>query len=322
MILNDYIYGTFEVEQVLQEIIATKEVQRLKGVYQGGASVLVNKKCNVTRYEHSVGTMLLIRLLNGCIEEQIAGLIHDISHTAFSHVIDLVLDNKEEDYHESIFENVIYNSNIPQILKKYGYDIDIIMDEGRWSILEKKAPKLCADRVDYTLRDMYKYGKINNQDIEQFVKSLQVVNGEIVINSIEVAEWFVSIYNFEVGEYFMNPLNLYAYDKLSQAIKMSLNLGELTKEDFLNEDKDIIGVLKSSQSINVKSIIEELNESLNVIESKENFDIHKTTKLRFINPTIIVDDKCIDASKLSNNIHEMNIKLKEKLKNGVYIKKI
>ncbi|MGL5346248.1 MAG: HD domain-containing protein [Peptostreptococcaceae bacterium] len=322
MILNDYIYGTFEVEPVLQEIIETKEMQRLKGVYQGGASVLVNKEWNVTRYEHSVGTMLLIRLLNGCIEEQIAGLIHDISHTAFSHVIDLVLDNEDEDYHESIFEKVIYNSNIPKILEKYGYDINIIIDESKWSILEKKAPKLCADRVDYTLRDMYKYGKINDKDIDKFIKSLQVTNGEIVINSIEMAEWFVSIYNCEVGEYFMNPLNLYAYDKLSKAIKISLNLDELSKEDFLKEDKDIIEVLRSSKSNNVKSIIKELNTSLYVVENKMDFDIHKTTKLRFINPTIIVDDKCIQASEISNNIHNMNIELKEKLKNGVYIKKI
>ena len=29
------------------------------------------------------------------------------------------------------------------------------MDEKKWTILERKAPKLCADRVDYTLRDMY-----------------------------------------------------------------------------------------------------------------------------------------------------------------------
>ena len=48
------------------------------------------------------------------------------------------------------------NSEIPNILKRYGYNYkDILMNEEKWTILERKAPRLCADRVDYTLRDMY-----------------------------------------------------------------------------------------------------------------------------------------------------------------------
>ncbi|MGL5313325.1 MAG: HD domain-containing protein [Peptostreptococcaceae bacterium] len=322
MVINDYIYGSFEIDNVLSEIIETEEIQRLKGVYQGGASVLVNEKWNVTRYEHSIGTMLLIRLLNGCIEEQIAGLIHDISHTAFSHVIDLVLDNKEEDYHESIFDNVIKSSNIPSILNKYGYDINSIMDESKWSILERKAPKLCADRVDYTLRDMYKFGKISNDEIDAFVKSLSVVDGEIVVKSIECSEWFVRTYNAEVGDYFMNPLNLYSYDKLAEAIKVCVNLGELKKSDFLKEDKDVMEILKNSNNKIVKDILYSLNSNLNVIESKEDYDIHKTTKLRFVDPTVIVNGDCIESSKISNEIVKMNLKLKEKVKDGIFIKRI
>lgn len=50
MIIKDKIYGDFEVEEVIDEIINTKAMQRLKGVYQGGANFLVNKKWDVTRY--------------------------------------------------------------------------------------------------------------------------------------------------------------------------------------------------------------------------------------------------------------------------------
>lgn len=38
---------------------------------------------------------------------------------------------------------------------------DILLHHERWNILEKSAPKLCADRIDYTLRDMYNNGIIN-----------------------------------------------------------------------------------------------------------------------------------------------------------------
>lgn len=155
MKIKDSIYGTFEVEEVLEELMLCEAVQRLKGVYQGGASYIVNPEWDVTRYDHSVGVMLLIRKLGGTLEEQIVGLLHDVSHTAFSHVVDAVFENAEEDYHEDIYENIIRDSTIPSILERHGYQSDeLLFDIEQWTLLERSAPELCADRVDYTLRDM------------------------------------------------------------------------------------------------------------------------------------------------------------------------
>ncbi len=36
--LSDVLYGDFEIDGVLLELIRSKPVQRLKGIYQGGAS--------------------------------------------------------------------------------------------------------------------------------------------------------------------------------------------------------------------------------------------------------------------------------------------
>jgi HD superfamily phosphohydrolase len=180
MIIIDRIYGEFKVDGILEEIIRSKPVQRLKGIHQGGASYLVNPNWNVTRYEHSIGVMLLIKKLGGSLEEQIAGLLHDISHTAFSHVIDFVIENDEEDYHEKIVKTVIEGSDIPNILNKYGYDYkEIVLDDSAWSILEQPAPNLCADRVDYTLRDMSAYGQISPQEVRQFLENLTVNDGKM-----------------------------------------------------------------------------------------------------------------------------------------------
>mgnify|MGYP001124669790 CR=1 FL=1 len=112
MNIIDSIYGDYLIDGILEELIFSNPVQRLKGIYQGGASYFVNEKWNVTRYEHSIGVMLLIKKLGGSLEEQIAGLLHDISHTAFSHVIDFVFENKDEDYHEKIYHQIIADSEI------------------------------------------------------------------------------------------------------------------------------------------------------------------------------------------------------------------
>ncbi len=317
----DSIYGEFEIESVFEQLIRTKEVQRLKGVHQGGASYLINPKWNVTRYEHSIGTMLLTRLLGGSIEEQIAALLHDISHTAFSHVIDFTLKNNEADYHEKIYDKIVEASDIPEILSKHGYDYkNILFNETKWTILEKSAPKLCADRIDYTLRDMYHYGFIEEEEVKYFLSNLKVIDGEIVITSIETSEWFVDVYYKEVIGFFMNPLNVYAYDRLSKALKIALDLNEITLDDLLEEDDNVYKRLEKSNSNDILRLIKSINSKVTLVENKEEYDIFQKNKLRIIDPTIVIEDKLFKSSDKSNLIHILTEKALNKFKEGIYIK--
>ena len=75
--------------------------------------------------------------------------------------------------------DVIKQSSIPAILEKYGYEVENILDTSRWSLLEQPAPALCADRIDYTLRDMYFYGNLALEDIQKFYRTYSF-SGEIV----------------------------------------------------------------------------------------------------------------------------------------------
>lgn len=321
MNIQDSVYGKFIIEPVFEELINTHEVQRLKNVHQGGASYLVNPKWNVTRYEHSIGVMLFIRLMDGSIKEQIAGLLHDISHTAFSHVVDFALNNKEEDYHEKIFEKIIEGSEIPNVLRKYGYDYrEIVYDESKWTILEKSAPKLCADRIDYTLRDMFQYGFISKKEIKDFLEGLRVINGEVVINSIEIAEWFVDLYYKEVIGFFLDPLNVYAYDRLSKAIKIALNIKEITLDDLSKDDNYVFDLLKKSNFQDIIDLVEQLNYNVKVILDSENYDIYQLNKIRTIDPSIFIDNKICKASEKSKKIKTFNEDALEKCKKGVYVK--
>ncbi len=60
MKLTDKIYGTFEIEEpVLIDLLESRAVQRLKGVLQHGITGLIGITFPTTRYEHSVGVMLL-----------------------------------------------------------------------------------------------------------------------------------------------------------------------------------------------------------------------------------------------------------------------
>lgn len=321
MKMKDCIYGEFNIETVLEALINTKEIQRLKNIHQGGASYLVNPRWNVTRYDHSIGVMLLICKMGGSIEEQIAGLLHDISHTAFSHVVDFALDNKEEDYHEKIYERIIESSNIPNILKDFGYNYkNIVYNEEKWTILEKSAPDLCSDRIDYTLRDMFSYGFISKEEVDTFLSDIKVVNGEIVINSIESAQWFVDVYYKEVIGFFMDPLNVYAYQKLSKCIKIALHRGEIKLDDLLEDDNYVLNLLRKSEDKDINELMSLLNYNAKVVEDDKNYDIYQLNKVRTIDPKVVVEGKIYRSSEKSKVIKNLNEKALKQSQKGTYVK--
>lgn len=323
MEINDVLYGRHQIDGVLEELIKSAPVQRLKGVYQGGASFLVNPKWNVTRYEHSIGVMLLIKRLGGTIEEQIAGLLHDVSHTAFSHVIDFVFKNEAEDYHENIFQQVIDQSEIPEILKKHGYDADdLLLNDTRWTLLEQPAPELCADRIDYTLRDMYQYGQITLREAEIFLDHLVVRNGRVFPNGIETAEWFVRVYYKEVIDFFMNPVNVYGYEYLAQTLKAALKHNVIAAEDLLKTDQEVLGILHSSENDEVLRLLEKIHPHILVKEDDIHYDFHRKTKMRLIDPSIFFHNEWITSSSVSEHIRKMGEAAYRKAKKGVYVKVI
>ncbi|PQZ48607.1 hypothetical protein CQZ94_27665 [Bacillus sp. MYb209] len=319
MRIQDSIYGDFVLEPVLAELIYTKSIQRLKNIHQGGASYLVNSKWNVTRFDHSVGVMLLIKKLGGSIEEQIAGLLHDISHTAFSHVIDFVLDNAEQNYHEQIFEEILMSSEIPSVLKEHGIKLESILPIERWSLLEQPLPVLCADRIDSTLRDLATYNMISLDKVSYFVDTLRIIDQKICVESIDAAEWFVETYYTEVIDFFLHPLNVYGYATLTDILKIALNKQILQLNDLLLDDFTVWKKLLNSHDDEVLNRIRNLDKK--VISDEDDYDIHQKKKVRIIDPLVLVANSQLKkATELSNKVVELNQKALERSLKGTFVK--
>ncbi|PFP81332.1 hypothetical protein COK07_03485 [Bacillus thuringiensis] len=323
MIISDVLYGEFEVDAVLEELILSKPMQRLKGIHQAGASYLMNEKWNVTRFEHSVGVMLLVKKLGGSVEEQIAGLLHDVSHTAFSHVIDYVFDNEDESYHEEIFSSVVKNSEIPAILVRHGYNYeDILLDDSKWTLLERSAPELCADRVDYTLRDMYTYGYISLEEVHSFLEDVIEVEGKMVLQNIEIAEWFTETYYKDVIDFFMKPINIYGNEMLAKTLKLALHKKVIHADDFLLEDDELISKLQQCNDPEVEDLLSKVHPNVKVKEDRNDYDLHKKNKVRLIDPPLLREGEVVLSSVVSENIRKMSGVAYEKAVRGMYVKVI
>lgn len=323
MIVSDSLYGEYEIDGVLVELINSEEVQRLKDIHMVGPSYLLNPLWNETRYEHSVGVMLLIRKLGGSLEEQIAGLLHDVSHTIFSHVIDMVMDRSHEDYHEEIKAAYIQTTSIPSILDKYGFDDQqLLLNDAQWKLLEQEAPLLCADRIDYTLREAYRYFDTDLDDIHQFLDSLHVVNDQIVLNQVSAGEWFIEQYYQVVLDLIYDPVNIYGYEWMSKILSVALNKGFLSQAYLMKTENEVLKILTGSKDAELDSLFHEFYKdvSFREVDDTQDFDIHQRKKLRLIDPLVMVDNQICPTSACSTIAKKMTAEAKERSERGIYLR--
>ena len=291
--INDELYGEYYVDDVIYEIINTKIFKRLKNIYQSGGGYLVNELWNVNRHEHSIGTMILSLKFNGNIEEQIKALLHDISHTAFSHVIDYVLKNENEDYHEKIQEDFLNDEELLSILEKYNLNIKRIMSKN-YSFLDNELPELSFDRIDYTLRDLFRQKRISLKEIREIVNHLTIYQNKLCFNSLEIGKWFQKLYFQEVVEYFQDPLNMYINTMLCNLLTSALNEEIIQLQDFNFTDEYII------KKINSSSKKKELEDIINKKKFDEFLLLKEKIKVkkRYIDPYILVNNEIKRISEI------------------------
>lgn len=242
---NDEIYGPIFLDPVITELMETSPFQRLKHIHQGGGIFLVDPTQRQNRYDHSLGVYHLVARFGGSLQERTMALLHDISHTAFSHVGDYVLGYAEEDYHESIFNKTLSHPAIQRVLEKYGLT-DIFDHMGEYTLLEQPLPAICADRIDYTLRDLYHAGIIDQVAIKAFLDDVQNQGGKLVIASKTAADWFSLHYRVLNEQYFRRADYLFANHQLTELLKEAIAGGGLLKEDLLLNDLEVMAKLVSA----------------------------------------------------------------------------
>jgi hypothetical protein len=308
MIISDPVYGTFDVDApVLAELIKSEPVQRLKGIDQLGIYEFTRFP-RLTRYEHSVGTMLLLKKVGAALDEQIAGLLHDVSHTAFSHLYDWVAgDSAKEDHQDRTFETFLYNSEIPKILRKHNYAVEDFLDLKDFTLLEQPSPDVCADRFDYTIREI-KTWAADAKTASLCVNSLVDRNGALVFDSKEAAKAFAYGYMKCEMEHWSGTDNVVRRDLLSRVLKHTLAENLIELEDFMRDDEFIMEKVRRSDNADTKKWLNVLSGEIKFARDEENPDVDRKTKCRYVDPCYVSK-----GSGLVHRVSDFDPQYKEKI---------
>jgi HD superfamily phosphohydrolase len=307
MNLTDPLYGSFEItEPVLLDVLRATAVQRLRTVLQHGITGLIGITNPTTRFDHSVGVMLLIRKLGAAacpapvlLKEQVAALLHDVSHTAFSHVIDYVFgDHDGQGYHEQQKEAYISRSDLPSVLSRHGYAWRDFLCEEDFPLLEQAAPALCADRLDYFLRDARDLRLATEAEVQSALASLVVHAGCLVATDLEAARWMAYTFIAADEASWANFREVGLYELAARAIRLGLEIGALAEADLWRGDAEAWAKLQANPDPRLQAAVKLVSPA-----TEFEWDAHQptflvSTKLRTIDPPVLLNGSVRPLSAL------------------------
>ena len=298
--ITDRVYGRVPLrEPLLRRLMATGAMRRLRYVSQSGISGLLGIAPDFSRYEHSVGVMLLLRRLGAPLKEQIAGLLHDISHTAFSHVADFVYDDHETSYHERMWPTIIQRSHIPEILAEAGFDWrEMDADTGEFTLLELPQPHLCADRVDYFLRTVVPAGLGTAGEVRAALDQLRTHEGEIVMADLDAARWMAERYLRMDETMWSAPREVALYWVLARAMRLAVERGHLFEEDWYQTDRQLWARLHRIHDPEIRRLLSYVRADTVVLTDFPEHDFLARTRVRAIDPPVLRDGRAVPLSQL------------------------
>ena len=310
MKIKDRIYGDIVVKnQLIIDLINTAPFQRLKNISQDGAPHFIQPVRNVSRYEHSIGVWYLSTLYERSVEEQVACLLHDLSHTAFSHVVDFVVKDKNHEYADGKLKEMILKSDIPQIIGKHGYSIEKVLDKSIFPLLDNNLPDISFDRWDYFMRDGYTIGFLPINIINLFLNSIQEENQVLFFSDHRIASSFAILFVNFSRLIWLDPSSHGSFFLLAEAIKLTMEDELITENDLFTDDNVLLMKLKESKNSKVKDLLNRLKPGKEFEYALEtDAEFFGPNKPRFVDP-LVKTDKGLE--RLSNLVPSLGNFFKE-----------
>ncbi len=298
----DTLYGPVPVEHpVILDIIASKAFQRLRHIRQYGHYYYVFNQAELSRYDHSLGVWALVTLQGCSLREQVAALLHDISHTIFSHLGDWLFDyiHAEMGYADSIQEQFLYQNGLAEILHKHGLSVgDICPFNGnRFPALEQSCPEVCADRMDNNIQTAFHHGIISQEEAREAAHTLSFVDGRWISSSPLLIKKICENALFMNRELWSSVPGYVSSAGLAAAIHRGVEIGILSVEDIhFGTDHNIWQVLKSSSDPFIQTSFLQI-ETPDPYYSLANIPIENSQKIylkfRGVDPWVLVDNECL-----------------------------
>jgi hypothetical protein len=271
-IVNDPVWGFIDLDSgLLFDLIEHPYFQRLRRIRQLGLTSLVYSGANHTRFEHSIGSMYLVRsaiqvLRNKGVDitdEEAEGvtaaiLLHDLGHGPYSHALEesIVTGISHEELSLLFMQDLNEEFN-----GRLDLAIRIFLDQYPKHFLHLLvSSQLDMDRLDFLKRDSFYCGVSEGVvSSDRIIKMLDVRNDQLVVEAkgIYSVEKFLIARRMMYWQVYLHKTVVSAERTLVNLLRRASDLvkaghevkssgafafflgGEVTASDFRSPDKEI-----------------------------------------------------------------------------------
>lgn len=239
MIINDPVFGFIEVpDGLLTALIRHPYVVRLTRIKQLGSTFYVYPGAMHTRFQHSIGTLYLVREAVDSLTEKgvwiseaereavsAAMLLHDLGHGPMSHALE-----------KSFVPNVEHETISLLLMERINKEMDgaldlairIFKDEYPKRFLhELVCSQLDMDRLDYLCRDSFFTGvREGNIGVARIIKMLDVKDDRLVVEAkgIYTLENYLMARRLMYWQVYLHKTALSAGEVLLQTVRRARSL--------------------------------------------------------------------------------------------------
>ena len=323
------VWGEIEVnDPLLEELLNSKTMQRLKKINVNGPGPyfgLIMPYFN--QFDHAVGVWALLKKAGRSQKEQAAGLLHDASHAAFSHLIEakelLNMENQQQSYQDTVHLQYLSQTDAVKIAARYDITLeDLSPDLPRYKALEQKLPAMCADRIQYIIHTAFIMGLITKDDAVRLIKNLSFGDEKWYFNNKKDALLFARLPLILIKKIYGAPSNAALYHYFATAVKRAMDIALVKEKDlFFGTDEEVMKILKASKDGEIVKnflAIGKLKDSFELVD--KNFDKYVRPKFRGIDPLVKIKGKLSRLSDLDEAFNKSFEEVKEWCKKGYGLK--
>ena len=255
--MNDALLRVYhpETPRFLAPFLALPELERLRqvGMNCGCEYTAFPRFQNLpesSRYHHSLGAARITWHFTRETAPTLAALFHDIATPVFAHTVDFLRgDYLQQEATEDGTGDLLRRSEaLSDLLSPLGLRVEDVEDYHRYPVADNDSPRLSADRLEYTLRNIlhYRFGSL--EDLRRFYEDLCVASEdgvtELAFQSADAARDF-AFAALRCSEIYVSPEDRYAMQRLSELLAMAIQRGVLAQGDLYGVEPDVIKKLEA-----------------------------------------------------------------------------
>ena len=255
--MNDALLRVYhpETPDFLAPFLALPELERLRqvGMNCGCEYTAFPRFQNLpesSRYHHSLGAALITRHFTRETAPTLAALFHDIATPVFAHTVDFLRGDylRQEATEDGTGDLLRRSAALSDLLAPLGLRVEDVEDYHQYPVADNDSPRLSADRLEYTLRNILHYRFGTFSDLQRFYNDLCVTaeDGvtELAFRSLDTAREF-AFTALRCSEIYVSPEDRYAMQRLSELLAMAIRRGVLAQEDLYGVEPAVIKKLEA-----------------------------------------------------------------------------